>query len=149
MAVDSTKTSSSKLASGRASTSQSFQADSRPSTPTSATMGELAPFDSAAEPQTDNLKRQQIETYLHLVSGQLRKLPIHELEHGYAKPWNTHPDLQLTLHPARFLFMKHFPRHLTKQSYPSGDDDIIDIMSYEEPKKIPLLTPRVSVQLWW
>ncbi|KPM08298.1 hypothetical protein QR98_0068140, partial [Sarcoptes scabiei] len=62
---------------------------------------------------TDNSTRSQIQQFLHTVSGQLKISSIQETEHSYAKNWNVHPDPTVLLRPAKFLFMKHFPHHLS------------------------------------
>lgn len=101
-----------------------------------------------ASTDIDNQGRLQIQNYLYTVSGQLKVATIQELEHDYAKPANNHPDPQVRAKAAKFLFMKHFPRHLNKQPAiyaTSKDDEVVDIMSFEEQKKIPFLTPRVSL----
>lgn len=97
----------------------------------------------------DSQSRMQIQNYLHAVSGQLKVATIQELEHDYSKPCHIHPDPLIRSHAAKFLFMKSFPRHLSKlpnyyYSINRDDGEVIDIMSFEEPKKIPFLTPRVS-----
>lgn len=100
-----------------------------------------------ASTDIDNQGRLQIQNYLYTVSGQLKVATIQELEHDYAKPANNHPDPQVRAKAAKFLFMKHFPRHLNKQPAiyaTSKDDEMVDVMSFEEQKKIPFLTPRVS-----
>ncbi|OTF82372.1 hypothetical protein BLA29_003831, partial [Euroglyphus maynei] len=90
----------------------------------------------------DSAQRVQIQQYLHTVSGQLTKATIQEIEHNYAKSPHIHPDPQIHAQPTKYLFMKHFPRHLTNK-YQQFDDDI-DVLTYDEIKKIPFLTPRVS-----
>lgn len=98
--------------------------------------------DNSSRVQIDSASRVQIQNYLHAVSGQLKFPTIQELEHDYAKPFHVHPDSQIRAHAAKYLFMKNFPRHLHTPTSQTKDDEIVDIITYEEPKKIPFLTPR-------
>lgn len=100
--------------------------------------------DNSSRVQIDSASRVQIQNYLHAVSGQLKFPTIQELEHDYAKPFHVHPDSQIRAHAAKYLFMKNFPRHLHTPTSQTKDDEIVDIITYEEPKKIPFLTPRVT-----
>ena len=52
---------------------------------------------------------QRLMRYLHHLSGQEK--PLTNQDHTYARPWNRHPDPAIKSRPARFLFMKGFPRH--------------------------------------
>lgn len=68
-------------------------------------------------------KATSLITYIHEISGQLRKQNIIESEHAYAKFWNRHPDPSNKSRPARFLFMQS----LAKWTAADKDSDIIDI----------------------
>lgn len=98
----------------------------------------------AAQNAADSVIRQQIQQYLHTASGQLKIPTIQELEHSYAKPFNKRLDSDNRTDPAKFLFMKHFPSHLTKLRYQGEEENEIDIMFVDEQKKIPFLTPKVN-----
>jgi len=122
--------------------------DPTPSTPLTVIDNKEAPGSttktkSEKQSSIDSASRLQIQNYLHTVSGQLKIPIIQELEHDYAKPCHIHPDPQIRAHAAKFLFMKNFPRHLNRPSNTPKDDDFVDIISFEEQKKIPFLTPRV------
>lgn len=96
----------------------------------------------------DNQGRLQIQNYLCTVSGQVKVPSIQEMEHDYARPPPNHPDAKNRAKSTIYLFMKNFPRHVYKQSnyaYANcKDDEMVDVVTVEEPKKIPFLTPRVS-----
>ena len=85
----------------------------------------------------------QIDNYLRSASGQLVPESTFMIDHDYCKPFHTHPDPQIQAYAAKFLFMKNFPSHI-KNTRTSNDSEIIDVVSFEEPKKIPFLTPKVS-----
>lgn len=94
----------------------------------------------------DNQGRLQIQNYLCTVSGQVKVPSIQEMEHDYARPPPNHPDAKNRAKSTIYLFMKNFPRHVYKQSnyaYANcKDDEMVDVVTVEEPKKIPFLTPR-------
>ena len=83
--------------------------------------------------------RCQIQASLHTISGQQRIKSIVELEHSYAKPYNTHPDPNIQALPTRYLFMNNFPRHFGEHD---NNDEIIDVTSYEETKKLPFVASK-------
>lgn len=66
--------------------------------------------------------------YLHHLSNQDKEERSNE--HSYSRPWNRHPDPNVRALPAKFLFMKDFPKHFALQRRSS--DDVIDIVTVEE-----------------
>ena len=82
---------------------------------------------------------QKLIRYLHHLSGQEKT--VTNQDHTYARPWNRHPDPAIKSRPARFLFMKGFPRHAAPRV--NGDKDIdvttVDMDPYEEGEN-PLVT---------
>lgn len=86
----------------------------------------------------------QIDSYLRAASGQLVPEKAFIIDHDYCKPFHTHPDPTIQAHAAKFLFMKNFPTHIKNSRNSPPNDDLIDVVSYEEPKKIPFLTPKVG-----
>lgn len=86
---------------------------------------------------------QQVQHYLQTVSGQLKELSINQIDHSYSKPWNSYPDRENRSQPTKYLFMKYFPKHLQTNNNEDENDEI-DVVSVEEMKKIPFLTPKVS-----
>lgn len=86
--------------------------------------------------------------YLHQLSGQEREVNLFEFDHSYSKPWNRHPDPNIKARPAKFLFMKHFPRHFPRSRYTNGFVSV-DILDEKEDvsvnpfvAEVQALTPR-------
>lgn len=67
---------------------------------------------------------QSLVRHLHQLSGQEKEPNPVELDHGYAKPWNRHPDASIRSRPAKFLFMQHFPRHFLRREEPEVRVDL-------------------------
>ncbi|XP_053211999.1 KAT8 regulatory NSL complex subunit 3-like [Panonychus citri] len=73
-------------------------------------------------------KNTPLITFIHKISGQLRKQNIIESEHAYAKFWNRHPDPSNKSRPARFLFMQSF----AKSSSVDEENDLINVDSIDD-----------------
>lgn len=75
----------------------------------------------------------------------MKEVGINQIDHSYSKPWNSYPDRENRSHPTKYLFMKYFPKHLQENNNKNdNENDEIDVVSFDEMKKIPFLTSKVS-----
>ena len=55
-----------------------------------------------------------MSAHLKKLSGQGQEQFLHILDHNYCRPWNRHPDPSMKCRPAKYLFMKDFPKHVIR-----------------------------------
>lgn len=60
--------------------------------------------------------------HLRQISGQEKEVQQFEVDHSYSVHWSKHPDKHVKSRPAKFLFMKNFPRHFMRKRSPSPID---------------------------
>lgn len=95
--------------------------------------------------------------HLKKVSGEGREEKIHMKEHSYCRPWNQHPDPSMKCRPAKYLFMKDFPKHVirTQQGHLTGslqshlpgnlplpfrlENEVVDVESVQPVPEDPLV----------
>ena len=87
------------------------------------------------------MTHKSVMSFLHKISGQEKHVTIIEVDHSYAKPWNRPPDPNIKARPAKFLFMKDFPKHFKEKQY-SNDD--ADVMSVETKPTLPFQINMLS-----
>lgn len=78
-------------------------------------------------PGTPDPNQPNLMAYLHHLSGQEKEVRIFDADHTYARAWNRHPDANIKARSAKFLFMKHFPKHFLRG--PLGNDaiDVVEV----------------------
>lgn len=75
---------------------------------------------------------QNLMSYLLRLSGQEKESSVIDFDHNYSKPWNRHPDPNIRARPARFLFMRDFPRHFRRKENPEEDIGVISSETEQE-----------------
>jgi len=113
-------------------------ADGHPTTPT-----------TPVTPLFNTECQQHLMHYLHKLSGQKKENTLLDLDHSYAKAWNKHPDPNIKSRPAKFLFMKNFPRQQSRREYFENQIDV-DGIDESNPDSNPFvgevnsLIPRMT-----
>ena len=85
--------------------------------------------------------------HLKNLSGQGQENVAHLTDHNYCRPWNKHPDPNMKCRPAKYLFMKDFPKNAIRTSTinpnsPGGiriENEIVDVESTDSPPEDPLV----------
>ena len=77
--------------------------------------------------------------FLHRMSGQTKEFKSFEADHSYNRKWNQHPDPGMKCRPAKYLFMKEFPKHFMKPEDRDPIDGIIDVTSEDVVSSNPLI----------
>lgn len=102
----------------------------------------MSDYPSPGTPGTSNEIHQNLMAYLHHLSGQEREVNVFEIDHGYAKPWNRHPDPAIKSRPAKFLFMKSFPRHFARSR--DNSNTFIDVDTIDDGNGVDRINPFIA-----
>lgn len=84
---------------------------------------------------TQSTTHKTVMNFLHDLSGQTKRTDVTEVDHNYSKPWNQHPDSSIRAKPAKFLFMKNFPKHFLRQPK-SGYNEPVDVLEVTEKRSL-------------